>query len=216
MSETHSRLLDAPTVPLVARPRRATLVVMAVALLVVYVAMLATGSDVSYDASLSDIVHSYDQSRGAMQLAAYVGMVFVGLLLFFGAALRNALRVSAESWLADVTLLGFVALAATLGSWIVTDVAMWKAVDYGDESAIRTIAVISDAGFLPLMASMIAVYLGTGLAGLLTGALPRWLAITSIAIGILAPLGPLGFVGATLLPIWLVATAVTVRLTPTP
>ncbi|MCY7300259.1 MAG: hypothetical protein LH616_13740 [Ilumatobacteraceae bacterium] len=216
MSETHSRLLDAPTVPLVARPRRATLVVMAVALLVVYVAMLATGSDVSYDASLSDIVHSYDQSRGAMQLAAYVGMVFVGLLLFFGAALRNALRVSAESWLADVTLLGFVALAATLGSWIVTDVAMWKAVDYGDESAIRTIAVISDAGFLPLMASMIAVYLGTGLAGLLTGALPRWLAIASIAIGILAPLGPLGFVGATLLPIWLVATAVTVRLTPTP
>jgi len=216
MSETHSRLLDAPTVPLVARPRRATLVVMAVALLVVYVAMLATGSDVSYDASLSDIVHSYDQSRGAMQLAAYVGMVFVGLLLFFGAALRNALRVSAESWLADVTLLGFVALAATLGSWIVTDVAMWKAVDYGDESAIRTIAVISDAGFLPLMASMIAVYLGTGLAGLLTGALPRWLAIASIAIGILAPLGPLGFVGATLLPIWLVGTAVTVRLTPTP
>lgn len=216
MSETHSRLLDAPTVPLVARPRRATLVVMAVALLVVYVAMLATGSDVSYDASLSDIVHSYDQSRGAMQLAAYVGMVFVGLLLFFGAALRNALQVSAESWLADVTLLGFVALAATLGSWIVTDVAMWKAVDYGDESAIRTIAVISDAGFLPLMASMIAVYLGTGLAGLLTGALPRWLAIASIAIGILAPLGPLGFVGATLLPIWLVATAVTVRLTPTP
>jgi len=216
MSETHSRLLDAPTVPLVARPRRATLVVMAVALLVVYVAMLATGSDVSYDASLSDIVHSYDQSRGAMQLAAYVGMVFVGLLLFFGAALRNALRVSAESWLADVTLLGFVALAATLGSWIVTDVAMWKAVDYGDESAIRTIAVISDAGFLPLMASMIAVYLGTGLAGLLTGALPRWLAIASIVIGILAPLGPLGFVGATLLPIWLVATAVTVRLTPTP
>jgi len=216
MSETHSRLLDAPTVPLVARPRRATLVVMAVALLVVYVAMLATGSDVSYDASLSDIVHSYDQSRGAMQLAGYVGMVFVGLLLFFGAALRNALRVSAESWLADVTLLGFVALAATLGSWIVTDVAMWKAVDYGDESAIRTIAVISDAGFLPLMASMIAVYLGTGLTGLLTGALPRWLAIASIGIGVLAPLGPLGFVGATLLPIWLVATAVTVRLTPTP
>jgi len=216
MSETHSRPLDAPTVPLVARPRRATLVVMAVAILIVYVAMLATGSDLSYDASLSDIVRSYDQSRGAMQVASYVGMAFVGLLLFFGAALRNALRVSAENWLADATLLGFAALAATSGSWIVIDFAMWKAVDYGDESTIRTIAVISDAGFLPLMASMIAVYLGTGMAALLTGALPRWLAIASIGIGVLAPLGPLAFVGATLLPIWLVATAVTVRLIPTP
>lgn len=214
MSETRSHLLDAPTAPLIAGPRRATLVAMAVAILVVYVAMLATGSDLSYDSSLSDIVRGYGQSRGAMQLAAYVGMAFVGLLLFFGAAMRHALRVSAESWLADVTLLGFVALAATLGSWIVTDVAMWKAVDFGDESTIRTIAVISDAGFLPLMASMIAVYLGTGLAALLTGALPRWLAMASIAIGVLAPLGPLGFVGAALLPIWLVATAVTVRLTP--
>ena len=170
MSETRSRLLDAPTAPLAAGPRRSTL----------------------------------------------VGMAFVGLLLFFGAALRNALRVTDKNWLADVTLLGFVALAATLGSWIVTDVAMWKAVAYGDESTIRTIAVISDAGFLPLMASMIAVYLGTGLAALRTGALPRWLAIASISIGIFAPLGPLGFVGAALLPIWLVATAATVRLTPTP
>lgn len=36
---------------------------------------------------------------------------------------------------------------------------------------------ISDAAFLPLGAAMIAIYVGTGLVGVLTGDLSRWLAI---------------------------------------
>lgn len=195
-------------------PRRQTLVVLAAVILVVYVVMFAVGSDVASDAEISTITGAYDQSQRAIQVASYVGMAFVGLLLFFGAALRNALRTSAPTWLADVSLLGFAGLAATIASWFVTDFALWKAVDLGDEPAIRSVAAIADAGFLPLMAAMIAVYAGTGLAGLRSGALPRWLAIASIVIGVLAPLGPLGFVGTLLLPLWILATALTVRLAP--
>ena len=113
-------------------------------------------------------------------------------MLFFAAALRNAMRAAERTWLADVAFLGFAAVAATIASWVVTDLAMWKAVDQGDESTIRTIATISGAGFLPLMAAMIATDIGTGLAGLRTGALPKRLAITSVVVGVLAPLGPLG------------------------
>lgn len=195
-------------------PRRLTLVAMASAVAAIFVAMVATGSDLSHDAELADIVGAYDQSKSAMQIGSYAGMVLVGLLLFFGAALRNAIRAGGRSWLADVAFLGLAAVAATVASWVVTDLAMWKAVDYGDESTIRTIATISDAGFLPLMAAMIATYIGTGLAGLRTGSLPKWLAITSIVVGVLAPLGPLGFIGTMLLPLFILATAVTVRLDP--
>ena len=122
--------------------------------------------------------------------------------------------MAGRSWYADATFLGFGALGATFASWTVTDAALWRAVDYGDESTIRTLATISDAGFLPLMASMIAMYVGSGLAGLTTGALPRWLSIASIVVGVIAPLGPLGFIGFLLLPVWMLAVAICVRLEP--
>lgn len=195
-------------------PDRRTLVALAGVILVAYVALFALGSDVSYDTDVATIASAYDQSVDAMRIIGYVGMAAVGLILFYGAALRTAIRTSAPTWLADVSLLGFAGVGATLASWFVTDFALWKTVDGGDESAIRTMAAITDAGFLPLMAAMLAVYVGTGLAGLRTGALPRWLAIASIVVGVLAPVGPLGFVGTLLLPLWILATALTVRLAP--
>jgi len=193
-------------------PSRRSLVAMASVVLVGYLAMFATGTDLQYDAGMTKIRAAYDGSQGASQLSAYAGMAFVALLLFFGAALRTALRASGRTWLADVPFIGFAALGATIASWAVTDIAMWKAVDFGDEGTIRTLVTISDAGFLPLMAAMIAIYVGTGLVGMTTGAVPKWLAIASIIIGVLAPLGPLGFVGALLLPLWVLAVAICVRL----
>ncbi|MEZ0580953.1 hypothetical protein [Nocardioides sp. MH1] len=195
-------------------PRRRTLVGLAVAVLVGYVVLMASGADIAADTKVSDIQDLYDYSRTIAQVIAFGAMVFVALLLFFGAALRHALRQRGATWPADVTFLGFGALAATVASWAVEDSAMWRAVDVGDESAIRTLAAITDAGFLPLMASMVALYVGTGIAGLTTAAIPKWLAIASIAIGVVAPMSVLGFVGAALLPVWVLAVALTVRLEP--
>ena len=209
MTATSSALDGAPSKE---RPSRRTFVGLAIVILLFFVALIALGNDISYDTKTADIKDAYDISKGASQISSYAGMVLVGLLLFYGGALRNALRASGKSWFADPALLGFGALAATIASWSVTDVALWKAVDSGNEGAIRTIAIISDAGFLPLMASMIALYVGTGLAGLATGALPKWLAIASIVVGVLAPLGPLGFIGFMLLPLWIVAVAAWVKL----
>ncbi|VXC13497.1 hypothetical protein [Aeromicrobium sp. 9AM] len=194
------------------RPARRMLVGLAVAILVLCVGMIATSHDISTDTKTADIKDFYDVSEGVSQVTAYAGMVLVGLVLFYASALRNALRTTGRTWFADAVFLGFGALAATFASWTVTDAAMWRAVDAGNDSAIRTLAIITDAGFLPLMASMIAIYVGTGLAGLATHALPKWLAIASIVVGVVAPLGPLGFIGFVVLPFWVVAVAAWVRL----
>ena len=196
-------------------PGRRTLVILAATIVVTVVGMLvATGTDIAYDDKTSQIESFFDMSQTANQVASYVGMVLVALVLFFGAALRTAMNVARPSWYADVTFLGFGALGFTFASWTVTDAALWRAVDFGDESAIRTLATITDVGFLPLMASMVALYVGSGLAGLTAGALPKWLSIASIVVGVIAPLGPLGFVGFLLLPVWMVAVAICVRLKP--
>lgn len=194
------------------RPTRRVLVGLAVVILVLFLGMIATGHDISYDTKTADIKNAYDFSESTARIGSYVGMILVALLLFFGSALRNALRASGKSWFADPAFLGFAALAATFASWVVEDAALWKAVDSGNEGVIRTVATISDVGFLPLMASMVALYVGTGLASLATSALPKWLAIASIVIGVAAPLGPLGFIGFILLPLWIVAVASWVRL----
>lgn len=196
-------------------PGRRTLVGVAIAFLLLYAGMMSTGADFEHDAKLSDVTaHFGDIDQTVSQVTSYVGMVLVGLVLFLGASLRNAVRRAGATWLADVVLLGFGALAATFASWGVIDAALWRAVDQGDGSAIRALVVLGDVAFLPLMASMIAIYVGTGLAGLTTGSLPKWLAITSVVVGAIAPLGPLGFVGAMLLPLWAVVVAAMVRIEP--
>lgn len=196
-------------------PRRRTLVSVAVAFLLLYAVMMVSGGDFEHDAAVADVDdHFGDISQSTSQATSYAGMVLVGLVLFLGGAFRNAVRRAGATWLGDVVLLGFGALAATFATWVVLDAALWRAVDHGDDSATRALLVLGDVGFLPLMASMIAIYVGTGLAGLTTGSIPKWLAGASILVGVIAPIGPLGFVGALLLPIWAVVVAVTVRMEP--
>ena len=93
---------------------------------------------------------------------------------------------------------------------------MWHAVDQGEDVSIRALNFIDTANFLPLMMGMVCAMVGAGLAGLASGTLPKWLAVASVVLGCLAPLGPLGFIPAMLLPIWLVVVASTVRLDPLP
>jgi hypothetical protein len=193
-------------------PRRRTLVGLSVAFLLVLVVFVATGSDNESDSSLSTIRDSYDFSETALRVTSYAGMVLCALLVFLGAAVRAALRSRRNPWTADVAMLGFAVVGLTISGWVVTALAMWHAVDQGETASIRTLNFIDTANFLPLMMGMICAYVGTGVAGLASGTLPRWLAIASIVLGCLAPLGPLGFAPAMLLPIWAVAVSAWVQL----
>ena len=198
-----------------APPARLTLVALSVVVLVLFGVMLATSHHIAYDTATADIESSYDYSEGARQFLAYSGLVFCASVLFMGAAVWRTVARS-RSWFADAAFLGAAGLAATMASWVVIDAALWQAVRTGNDAVMRTLAVISDAAFLPLMASMMALYIGIGLAGLTTGSLPKWLAVASVVVGAMAALGPAGFVPFAMLPLWFVAVAVFVRLTDPP
>ncbi|MDT3442690.1 hypothetical protein [Pseudofrankia sp. BMG5.37] len=131
---------------------------------------------------------------------------FAALIVFWGVSFRRA--VGGGTWTSQVGLIGAALLALTLSLFGVTDAAMYHAVQTGIPETAQAINVISNAFFLPLMLSMICLYVGTGLSAWTTGALPKWLAIVSLVLGVLAPLGPAGFVPFTLLPIWVVMVSV--------
>ena len=193
-------------------PRRRTLLVLASIFLVVFAAILATGASTEPDSSLATIRAAYDDSDAVAVWTSYVGTAVCALLVFFGVALRTALRSRHAVWTADVAMLGFLVIALTIAGWVVSGRALWHAVDQGEDSAIRTLNYIDTSNFLPLMTGMVCAMVGTGLAGYANGSLPRWLAVVSVVLGCLAPLGPLGFVPALLLPVWVVVVAAAVRL----
>jgi hypothetical protein len=188
-------------------PRRRTLVVLAVTFVTIFVAALATSAETNADSSLATIQAAYDQSRTLIMVTSYAGMAACAVLIFLGVAVRSALRAQRPTWTADVAMLGFVIIALTIASWVVSGLALWHAVDQGEDASVRTLNFVDTSNFLPLMLGMICAYVGTGAAGLVSGTLPRWLAVPSIVVGLLAPLGPLGFVPAMLLPIWLVVVS---------
>jgi hypothetical protein len=192
-------------------PRRRTLVLLAVAFATVLVAAVATGAETEPDSSLATIQSAYDQSQLSMMLASYAGMAACAVLVFLGVAVRSALRWRRPTWTADVAMLGFVLIAVTIASWVVSGLAVWHAVDQGEDASVRTLNFVDTSNFLPLMMGMICAYVGAGAAGLVSGTLPRWLAVASIALGLLGPMGPVAFVPAMLLPIWLVVVSALVR-----
>ena len=193
-------------------PRRRTLVALAVVVLAIFVGVMSTGADNESDSSLGAIRDTYDYSETMLQVTNYAGMAMCALMVFLGVAIRSALRSRRPSWVADVSMLGFVVIGLTVAGWAVSGLAMWHAVDQGEDASVRALNFVDTANFLPLMMGMVCAYVGTGLAGYASGTLPRWLAVASVVLGCLAPLGPLGFVPAMLLPLWLVVVAAVVRL----
>jgi len=209
MTTTTLRQTPATTDPSV--PRRRTLVLLAVMFVTVFVAGMATGPATEPDSSLATIESAYDGSHLLMMISSYAGTAACAVLIFLGVAVRSALRGRGPTWTADVAMLGFVVIALTIASWLVSGAALWNAVDQGEDASVRTLNFIDTSNFLPLMTGMICVYVGAGAAGLVSGTLPRWLAVASIGIGLLSPLDMLGFVPAALLPIWLLVVSALVR-----
>jgi len=193
-------------------PGRKVLVGLAAVYLVVFVAMMATGADRSADDDPAKLIADYDISDLGIQLMTYGTVVAAGALVFLGAALRSIFRRTAPRWTADAAMLGFVVMALTLVGFAMTALALHHAVDIGDTTVVRAINVLDTTNFPLAMLALVCAMVGTGLSALRTGAIPTWLCWTSIALGAMAPLGPLGFAPFMLFPLWVVAVAATIRL----
>lgn len=193
-------------------PQRRTLVLLAVGYLLLFGVLIATGADNEPDASAESLFDAQKLSETAIHVTSYLGMVTCAVLVFFGAALRPHLRGRSRPWTADVAMLGFVVMALTLASWGVSASAMWQAAELEDPTIIRAMNLIDTSNFLPAMLAMMCAMVGAGLTALRCGSLPKWLAVASVVLGGLAPLGPAGFLPFVLFPLWMVALAATVRI----
>ena len=132
------------------------------------------------------------------------------VFLFFLGSLRRALDLSGESRvLSSVVTAGGAVYAAGLLVDALLANALLDAGHYHSVAAASAINVIAANDWAPVVAGLSAVALGTGVAALRGGGLPRWLAWASIVLGVLAVAGPLGEAALWISPLWSVAVGIT-------
>jgi hypothetical protein len=132
------------------------------------------------------------------------------VFLFFLGSLRRALDLSSESRvLSSVVTAGGAVYAAGLLVDALLANALLDAGHYHSPAAASAINIIAANDWAPVVAGLSAVALGTGVAALRGGGLPRWLAWASIVLGVLAVAGPLGEVALWISPLWSVAVGIT-------
>ncbi len=196
-----------------ASPARRTMLLLSGAYSALFVGLFLVGGSEgpSSDTPGAGVISQYTQSSLQVRIGGY-GLVVAGaLLVFWGCAVRRVLSRNDRAWTADAALAGTLAFALTLVGWAVSAFAMDDAVHSGSPAVAQAMNVLDHANFVPAMLGLVLTMVATGVAGYRTAALPRWLAIASVVIGAMAPLGPAGFVPFSLFPIWLILVSACLR-----
>jgi hypothetical protein len=147
----------------------------------------------------------------ARNLVGAVAFALFGVaMVFFATAIRQALRSGepGESSYSSVAYAGgtLVGFAMILQAWLIF--AGTDAADQNDRSAVAVLGYLGIDAWLPWVASSAVLFLGAGLGALRTAALPKWLALATVLLGVLSLLGPTGIAVYFATPVWLVVTGV--------
>lgn len=161
-------------------------------------------------ANAHDRVQWYLDHKTQMYISGFAGAYFAVVMAFFTTGVRRVLRSGepGESTYSTAALAGgiLVSGAAIVGSLLT--LAATEAADKGQDAVVTTFAFINDFGWLPLIAGLAVFYLATGLGGLRTATLPKWLSIVTIVLGACCVLGPAGVAAWFATPLWLLVTAI--------
>jgi hypothetical protein len=159
------------------------------------------------DASASEVSNYWDD--GAQIVSALFGGLAALFVVFFAATLRSRMRAAGS--LASLALVGGALFAVGLAlfggvAFSLADLAgSDKQIDPGALQALNALEVDL---FLPAVIGLCVFYVGTGLALLSSGVLPRWWGWLTFALGVLSVLGPGGIAALFLSIPWIFVTAI--------
>ncbi|HVL05423.1 MAG TPA: DUF4386 family protein [Acidimicrobiales bacterium] len=159
----------------------------------------------------AEVIAYYNEHASQLRLGGYVMLAAAVLLLFFAGGLRSALtrhRGTTDDRLSVVAFGGAVVYAVGHGVMVVSSMALVAAADTGNADAVTALNVLDNKTFPLFMVGLSAMMLATGLCALQAAVLPRWLAWTSIVLGVLAVAGPGGYAAFFGFPFWVVAVGV--------
>lgn len=154
--------------------------------------------------------------HAALNLGSLACLVVMGVaLLFFATAARNLLRSgeAREATYSSVAYGAWITVSAALGQMALWNKALLSAAEDKNAAAVQTLSYAQYFGWLAMGIGISTAFIAMGLGGLRSQVLPKWFAITTVVLGVLALLGacsipPGGLVNYLLLPFWLIAAAI--------
>jgi hypothetical protein len=139
-----------------------------------------------------------------------LGSVYLAVaIVFFAAAAARATSKSAHGLAA---LAGGVLLAvAMIVHQGIGRFAVLSAAHHHDQDSIHTLGYFDAVTWLLLGAGTGAFLLATGIASLQSRAMPKWLSVVTVVLGVIALLGPGALVFYFLAPAWFIGTSIAIN-----
>jgi Na+-translocating ferredoxin:NAD+ oxidoreductase RnfD subunit len=143
-------------------------------------------------------------------VAVVAAALFAVTMAFFAVAIRQALRSGepGESTYSSAAFAGgvMVAMMSTLNAWLLF--ALVDAADNKDRAAAHVFGALGLDSWLPFMVGAAVLLLSTGLGGLRTAVLPKWLSIATVVLGVCCLGGPTGFIVWFAMPVWCITLGI--------
>jgi hypothetical protein len=168
--------------------------------------------DASHPAT--EIVNWYLDHKNSVEASAFIGVAATVLLVFFGAYLRDVLRVAAggADMLSLVSFIGIVVVAVGFAIDTTIQLAIAERADDIDPIAVQSLQALWDNDFVPIALGVLLFLWATGISVVRSGALPKWIGWIMLVLGVIAltPIGFASFIGTALL-ILVISILLTVR-----
>ena len=168
--------------------------------------------DASHPAT--EIVNWYLDHKDSVEVSAFIGVAATVLLVFFGAYLRDVLRVAAggADMLSLVSFIGIVVVAVGFAIDTTIQLAIAERADDIDPIAVQSLQALWDNDFVPIALGVLLFLWATGISVVRSGALPKWIGWIMLVLGVIAltPIGFASFIGTALL-ILVISILLTVR-----
>src|SRR3954470_16856897 len=170
------------------------------------VANVITGSTPDENSSAQKVFSYWHDHQGVQTASAFLGAFAVVPFIFFAGTLRSALRSTESEGVPFATIAfgGAIVTAAAGALDSMLRLAAASAADNGAVGAVYTLNQLNAYDWLPVVAGLSVMLIASGLGGLMTHALPKWLSWAGLVIG-LAFLTPVGIVAFFGFPLWILA-----------
>lgn len=166
-----------------------------------------SGEELSDTEAGSKVIESLNDKRDLRNIAVFGAPVAIAALLLFTSRLRATLG-SAAGAARHLLQYGAVIYSVAILLDSVLTLAMLNAADKDKEGVAEVLNAAWSADWIIFTTGIALLLLGAGLSILRTGVLPRWMGWIAAVLGVVSLLGPGGFAGFLLGPLWIGAASV--------
>jgi hypothetical protein len=161
-------------------------------------------------ASAQRVVNYYEAHQGRTLTSAFMGPLGAILLILFASYVASLARDRADGAGAGPTVLvaGAVVWASGLLLGSTVDLVLASAAHHHQGDIARTFNVLSNDSWIPFIAGIAITMVGAGMTVLRSRIVPVWLGWVALVAGVISLIGPGGFIGFFVAPLWLLVVGI--------